>query len=55
VEDFLPEQGVGPEADAERDGSTWAPIRAGMSHGSLERFREIATSLGKTVANLSWY
>jgi hypothetical protein len=37
-------------ADAERDRSTWVPIRAGMFQGSLERFREIATSFGKTVA-----
>jgi hypothetical protein len=42
-------------AEAERDGSTWSPIRAGMFQGSLERFREIATSFGKTVANLGWY
>jgi hypothetical protein len=42
-------------ADAERDGSTWPPIRAGMFRGSLDRFREIATSFGKTIAGLGWY
>jgi hypothetical protein len=42
-------------ADAEKEGATWAPLRAGMFQGSLERFREIATSFRKTVANLGWY
>jgi len=42
-------------ADAEKEGSTWAPLRAGIFQGSLERFREIATSFRKTVANLGWY
>src|SRR5438093_9773984 len=36
-------------ADAERDRPVWVPIRTGMFEESLERFREIATSFGKTT------
>jgi len=42
-------------AESQRDGPAWPPIRAGMFQGSIERFREIATSFGKTITTLGWY
>lgn len=42
-------------AESERDGAAWAPLRAGMFRGSVERFREIATPFGKMIAGLGCY
>lgn len=41
-------------ADAQRQGATWPPIRAGMFKGSVERFNEVTNEFGKTVSRLGW-
>jgi uncharacterized caspase-like protein len=42
-------------ADAEAQGTSWPPARAGLVGGSVDRVKEIASQYSKGLANLGWY
>jgi len=41
--------------EAEQEGASWAPVRAGLFNGSMERFKEIASQYGDGLNRLAWY
>ena len=41
-------------AEANATGSAWAPLRAGLFGGSLDRFKEIAASFGADISEIFW-
>jgi hypothetical protein len=41
-------------AEANASGSAWAPLRAGLFGGSLDRFREVAASFRADASNIFW-
>ena len=42
-------------AEAETQGDSWLPLKAGLFRGSAERFKEIATAYSQDVAKLGWF
>lgn len=42
-------------AEAEKQGSAWPPLAAGLFGGSIDRFREIATEFKKRLDDLHWW
>lgn len=42
-------------AEADLQGESWPPIRAGLFRGSIDRFKEIASEYSQLVARLGWW
>ena len=41
--------------EAEHEGESWAPIKAGLFDGSIDTFKEIASKYGSGLDQLNWY
>jgi len=41
--------------EAESQGDSWPPIKAGLFKGSVQRFKEIASECSQAVAGLGWW
>jgi hypothetical protein len=42
-------------SEAQKEGSEWAPLKAGLFGGSWERFERLATGLQEFINKLQWY
>ena len=42
-------------AEAEQEGASWAPVKAGLFDGSIDRFKELASQYGDSLNLLGWY
>jgi Caspase domain len=42
-------------AEADAQGDSWPPIKAGLFNGSAQRFKEIATAYSQDIAKLGWF
>ena len=40
--------------EAEQQGASWAPVKAGLFGGSIDRFKEISSKYKDYVSNLNW-
>jgi hypothetical protein len=41
--------------EAKTQGTSWAPLKAGLFGGSIERFEKVANEYGQLVSQLHWY
>jgi hypothetical protein len=41
--------------EAKKDGENWPPLKAGLFHGSLEKFLELSTTFRERLNKLSWW
>lgn len=42
-------------AEADSEGDSWPPIKAGLFGGSVDRFKEVASSYSQSIARLNWW
>jgi len=41
--------------EAQKEGSAWPPVRAGLFGGSIDRFKEVASEYAQKLSQLGWY